>query len=63
MSFGIPTKRILSSGQLEDFQNSPTHANIVTFVEQLNESVINVKLTDNIEATVRLPPSHFEASG
>lgn len=63
MSFGTPTKRILSSGQLEDFQNSPTHANIVTFVEQLNESVINVKLTDNIEVTVRLPPSHFEASG
>jgi serine/threonine-protein phosphatase 2A activator len=62
MSFEIPTKHILSSAQLEDFQNSPTHANIVTFVEQLNESVINVKLTDNIETTVRLPPFHFGVS-
>lgn len=63
MTFEIPTKHILSSGQLEDFQNSPTHANIVTFVEQLNESVVNVKLTDNIETTVRLPSFHCEVSG
>ncbi|KAH0831309.1 Phosphotyrosyl phosphatase activator [Lanmaoa asiatica] len=51
MTFKIPTKHILSSGQLEDFQNSQTHANLVTFIEQLNESVINVKLTDDVEAT------------
>lgn len=54
MTFKIPTKHILSSDQLEDFQGSQTHVNIVTFVEQLNDSVINVKLTDNVEATVRL---------
>ncbi|KAN0074425.1 hypothetical protein V8E55_011866 [Tylopilus felleus] len=29
-----------------------THANIVTFVEQLNESVINIKLTDDVDATL-----------
>ncbi|KIJ16527.1 hypothetical protein PAXINDRAFT_180335 [Paxillus involutus ATCC 200175] len=51
MTSEIPTKRILSNAQLEDFQNSQTHANIVTFIEQLNESVINVKLTDNIGNT------------
>lgn len=54
MTFKVPTKHILSSIQLEDFQTSETHANIVTFVEQLNESVINVKLTQDVEATVRL---------
>lgn len=53
MSFEIPTKYILSSDQLEDFQNSQTHADIVTFIEQLNESVISVKLTDDVEVTVR----------
>lgn len=58
MTFEIPTKRIISSGQLEDFQSSQTHADIVTFIEQLNESVINVKLTDTVEATVRLPSLH-----
>ncbi|KAG9310136.1 Phosphotyrosyl phosphatase activator [Chiua virens] len=35
--------------QLEDFQGSQTYANIVTFIEQLNESVINVKLADHVE--------------
>lgn len=54
MSFKIPTKHILSSVQLEDFQSSQTHANIVTFIEQLNESVISVKLTDSVEANVGL---------
>lgn len=53
MSFKIPIKHILSSVQLEDFQGSQTHANIVTFIEELNNSVINVKLTDDLETTVR----------
>lgn len=63
MTFEIPTKQILSSVQLEDFQTSQTHANIVTFVEQLNESVVNVKLTDNVDATVRLLRFHLEING
>lgn len=65
MSFKIPTKHILSSVQLEDFQSSRTHANIVTFIEQLNESVINVKLTgtDGVEATVRLLCFRLEVDG
>ncbi|KAF9230031.1 Phosphotyrosyl phosphatase activator [Melanogaster broomeanus] len=54
MGFEIPTKRIISSAQLEDFQSSQTHADIVTFIEQLNESVINVKLTDVVESTQRI---------
>lgn len=62
MTFKIPTKLILSSVQLEDFQNSQTHTNIVTFVEQLNESVISVKLTDSVEATVRLLHFHLEVN-
>jgi len=63
MTFEIPTKHILSSDQLEDFQNSQTHANIVTFIEQLNESIIHVKLTDNVETTVRLADFHLGVGG
>jgi hypothetical protein len=54
MSFKVPTKRILSNDQLEDFQASQTHADIVSFIEQLNASVINVKLSEVVETTVRM---------
>lgn len=54
MTYETPTKRILSNVQLEDFQHSQTHTDIVTFIEQLNDAVINVKLTEDIEVTVRL---------
>ncbi|KAG6380445.1 Phosphotyrosyl phosphatase activator [Boletus reticuloceps] len=55
MSFKVPTKHILSRSQLEDFQNSQTHADIVTFIEQLNESVIDVKLAADVDVT-RIAP-------
>lgn len=54
MTYETPTKRILSNVQLDDFQRSRTHTDIVTFIEQLNDAVINVKLTEDIEVTVRL---------
>jgi serine/threonine-protein phosphatase 2A activator len=45
-SFAIPTKHILSPAHLAAFQRSPTHRVIVEFIEQLNASIIDVRLTD-----------------
>ena len=46
MSFFPPRKVILSKEQLELFQASKTHADIVAYIETLNEAVVGVKLTD-----------------
>jgi len=48
MGFDIPRKRILSNVQLTAFQSSNTHNAIVSYVEVLNDSVIGVKLTDEV---------------
>lgn len=48
MGFDIPRKCILSNEQLTVFQSSNTHNAIVSFVEVLNDSVIGVKLTDEV---------------
>jgi hypothetical protein len=42
-----PRKEILTKTQLEQFQASPTHAQILEFMTRLNESVVGVKLRDN----------------
>ncbi|GJN90983.1 hypothetical protein Rhopal_003997-T1 [Rhodotorula paludigena] len=42
----LPTKRIVSKAHLDAWLDSPTHADVVRFVEQLNQSVVGVKLTD-----------------
>ncbi|KAN0101243.1 hypothetical protein V8E55_001227 [Tylopilus felleus] len=64
VTFEISTKHILSSHQLEDFQNSQTHANIVTFVEQLvgrTEPVLNIP--EQVEGIARqTPPIDNKAS-
>lgn len=41
----IPIKRIISPDSLEQFLNSPTHAEIVAFIETLNAACTNVELT------------------
>jgi hypothetical protein len=57
----IPTKRIISRAHLQSFLDSPTYADLVAFVTELNESVKGVKLTDEvIESPVRaLHPCPF----
>jgi serine/threonine-protein phosphatase 2A activator len=45
-SYLPPTKHILSAAHLAAFQRSKTHAEIVDFVEQLNDSIVGRKLSD-----------------
>lgn len=52
MVFETPRKQILSNEQLTAFQSSNTHNAIVSYVEALNNSVIGVKLTDEVAASV-----------
>ncbi|KAF4613156.1 hypothetical protein D9613_010808 [Agrocybe pediades] len=47
MTYQKPRKAILSKEQLEYFQQSNTHKEIVSYVETLNESVVGSKLTDD----------------
>ena len=49
-----PTKRIISPAHLQQWLASPTHAELVAFIEQLNSSIAAVKLSDDIpESPVR----------
>ena len=49
-----PTKRIISRAHLATFLDSPTHADLVAFLEELNESISTVKLSDSIpQSSVR----------
>ena len=48
MSFQPPRKAILTPDQLAHFQKSKTYQDIVGFIEDLNERVVGVKLTDEI---------------
>ena len=43
-----PRKVILTKENLEAFQQSQTHETIVSYITSLNESVVGVKLTDDI---------------
>ncbi|KAH9927906.1 Phosphotyrosyl phosphatase activator [Epithele typhae] len=43
-----PRKLILTKENLEAFQQSETHQTIVSYITALNESVVGVKLTDDI---------------
>lgn len=46
MSFQVPRKAILSKEQLEYFQKSKTHDDIVSHIETLNNAVVGSKLND-----------------
>ncbi|KAJ3532288.1 hypothetical protein NMY22_g7804 [Coprinellus aureogranulatus] len=54
-NFQTPTKRILTPEQLAAFQQSPTHAEIVEFIDELNEAVKGVKLRDGEEEAKGIP--------
>lgn len=43
-----PTKRIISRAHLQSFLDSPTHQDLVDFLEELNESVVGYKLTEEV---------------
>lgn len=50
----LPTKRIISRAHLQTFLESATHAHLVNFLEDLNESSIGLTLTDYVfESHVR----------
>lgn len=57
----LPTKRIVSKAHLDAWLDSPTHADVVRFVEQLNQSVVGVKLTDTVEESQARPCSRSAA--
>ncbi|GAA6032304.1 hypothetical protein JCM8097_008109 [Rhodosporidiobolus ruineniae] len=44
----LPTKRIVSKAHLDAWLASPTHQAVVDFVQQLNHSVVGVKLTQDV---------------
>lgn len=44
--FRSPRKAVLTPSQLTSFQESTTYKSIVSYIEALNESVVDVKLTD-----------------
>lgn len=44
----LPTKRIVSKAHLDAWLSSSTHTDLVNFVEELNESVVGVKLHDEV---------------
>jgi serine/threonine-protein phosphatase 2A activator len=46
MSYHVPRKCILSKEQLQHFQESQTHKDIVSYIETLNNALIGSKLTD-----------------
>jgi serine/threonine-protein phosphatase 2A activator len=45
--YEVPTKAIISPAQLQQFQQSATHASVLAYIETLNEAVVGVKLRDN----------------
>lgn len=46
MAYVEPRKFILTKDQLEHFQNSKTHEEILGYIQALNDAVVGVKLTD-----------------
>ncbi|KAF8905950.1 hypothetical protein CPB84DRAFT_535064 [Gymnopilus junonius] len=50
-SFQIPRKAILTKDQLEYFQQSQTHKDIVSYIETLNDAVVGSKLTDDCSSS------------
>ena len=53
-AYQLPVKAILSPQQLEWFQSSETRQNILSYIQNLNEAVVGVKLDDECsESNVR----------
>ena len=56
--FTAPRKAILTKEQLEHFQASQTHRDIVAYIQTLNEAVVGVKLTDEVPISPVRKSSH-----
>ncbi|EPQ28823.1 uncharacterized protein PFL1_03626 [Pseudozyma flocculosa PF-1] len=50
-SFVVPTKRIVSQASLERFKNSSTFAEILSFIESCNSSVVGKTLEDQLHTS------------
>lgn len=46
VTYEVPNKAIITPAQLEQFQQSATHARVLGYIETLNEAVAGVKLRD-----------------
>lgn len=62
MAFEVLRKRIQSKEQMEAFQASKTHQDIIQYIETLNESVVGAKLTDECSESQVSLMQHFLAS-
>ena len=61
MTFQPPRKFILTKLQLDWFQTSETHKNVISYIETLNESVVSIKLTDPCdESEVTVPEPRID---
>lgn len=47
--YQVPIKRILSKVHLAAFERSPAHADILGFIDTLNESIVGKKLSEKGE--------------
>lgn len=46
-SYAAPSKRIVTQSHLSAFQSSETHGELLGFIDELNEAIVNVKLTEH----------------
>ena len=61
----IPRKCILTKEQMEAFQASKTHQDVIGYIETLNDAVSGVKLTDECEMSevcVSVHPFSFKST-
>lgn len=45
-AFAVPTKRILSKAHLAAFARSKAHAELLAFIDDLNERIVGIKLSE-----------------
>ena len=53
--YEVPSKAIITPAQLEQFQQSATHAKVLGYIETLNDAVAGVKLRDNCHESEVMP--------
>ena len=57
-TYTAPQKAILTPAQLTSFQSSPTHADITSYIQILNDAVQGAKVSENVpESKVSLSQS------
>jgi len=53
--YEVPSKAIITPAQLEQFQQSATHAKVLGYIETLNDAVAGVKLRDSCHESEVMP--------